>query len=182
MTTYTDRQKACIDRIRDALPEFTQQDDYLLSHGASLMSDNSHEIIHVDTLRKIVEAVLRTPALASGCADGDERTFTWSQEFEDWLDQGNRCGANHSMWKAWQAARESTSPFAGFSEAMQDEREFHEAVVSLVRDMMNAMQNEHFWSDVPECVAYRSAPACRRLATRCASRADSDAVVLPELW
>jgi hypothetical protein len=45
---------------------------------------------------------------------------------------------------------ESTSPVAGFSEATQGEREFHEAVVSLVRDMMNAMQNEHFWSDVPE--------------------------------
>jgi hypothetical protein len=55
--TLNDQQKACIDRVREALPEFSQHDDYLLAHGASLMSDASHEIIHVDTLRKIVDAV-----------------------------------------------------------------------------------------------------------------------------
>jgi hypothetical protein len=43
-------------RIRDALLEngFAQQDDYLLAHGASVMSGSSHEIIHVDTLRTIL--------------------------------------------------------------------------------------------------------------------------------
>lgn len=77
MTTYTDRRKACIDRVREALPEFAQQDDYLLAHGASLMSESSHEIIHVDTLRKIVDAVLTTPAAApqrhSWAVDGMRR-------------------------------------------------------------------------------------------------------------
>jgi len=58
MPDYSKQQKACIDRVREALPEFSQQDDYLLAHGASLMSDASHEIIHVDTLRKIVDAAL----------------------------------------------------------------------------------------------------------------------------
>jgi hypothetical protein len=45
-------------RVRDALLEngFTQQDDYLLAHGASVMSESSHEIIHVDTLRTILAA------------------------------------------------------------------------------------------------------------------------------
>jgi hypothetical protein len=45
-------------RVRDALLEngFTQQDDYLLAHGASVISESSHEIIHVDTLRTILSA------------------------------------------------------------------------------------------------------------------------------
>ncbi|MFV0916049.1 hypothetical protein ACI2VP_05000 [Ralstonia nicotianae] len=47
-----------LDAVRAALPEFSQQDDYLLAHGASLMSEESHEIIHLDTLKKIVAAVL----------------------------------------------------------------------------------------------------------------------------
>lgn len=41
---------------REALSEFRQQDDYLLAHGASLMSDDSHEILHTDTLRRAVAA------------------------------------------------------------------------------------------------------------------------------
>lgn len=48
-----------VDLIKEALPEFRQQDDYLLAHGASLMSENSHEIIHVDTLRRIIAALSR---------------------------------------------------------------------------------------------------------------------------
>lgn len=45
-----------LDAVRDALPEFCQQDDYLLAHGASLISDSSHEIIHMDTVKRIVTA------------------------------------------------------------------------------------------------------------------------------
>lgn len=41
---------------REALHEFRQQDDYLLAHGASLMSEDSHEILHTDTLRRVVDA------------------------------------------------------------------------------------------------------------------------------
>lgn len=40
------------------MPEFAQQDDYFLAHGASLMSDESHEILHIDTLRRIVAATM----------------------------------------------------------------------------------------------------------------------------
>lgn len=47
-----------MERAKAAMSEFRQQDDYLLAHGASLMSDDSHEIIHIDTLTKIVLAVL----------------------------------------------------------------------------------------------------------------------------
>lgn len=76
MTTYTERQKACIDRVREALPEFAQQDDYLLAHGASLMSESSHEIIHIDTLRKM------TAVAQGGCqllrsVEGDEFVRGW---------------------------------------------------------------------------------------------------------
>jgi hypothetical protein len=46
---------------RQALPEFRQQDDYLLAHGASLMSEHSHEIIHIDTLRRIIAALRAQP-------------------------------------------------------------------------------------------------------------------------
>lgn len=41
---------------REELSEFRQQDDYLLAHGASLMSEDSHEILHTDTLRRAVAA------------------------------------------------------------------------------------------------------------------------------
>lgn len=49
---------SALDAARLALPEFSQQDDYLLAHGASLMSEDSHEILHRDTLRRIVAAAV----------------------------------------------------------------------------------------------------------------------------
>lgn len=49
-----------VDAAKAALSEFSQQDDYLLAHGASLMSEDGHEIIHVDTLRRIASAILAT--------------------------------------------------------------------------------------------------------------------------
>jgi len=52
-----------LERAREAIPEFRQQDDYLLAHGASLMSEDSHEIIHIDTLTKIVLAALASSPL-----------------------------------------------------------------------------------------------------------------------
>jgi hypothetical protein len=65
MNTNTDGVSAmgaelgqALDAARAALPEFCQQDDYLLAHGASLMSEDSHEILHSDTLRKIVAAAV----------------------------------------------------------------------------------------------------------------------------
>jgi 6-phosphogluconate dehydrogenase (decarboxylating) len=51
---------------REALSEFRQQDDYLLAHGASLMSEDSHEILHTDTLRRAVAA-----ATAQQAAEAD---------------------------------------------------------------------------------------------------------------
>jgi hypothetical protein len=56
-TTGASMSDDLFNRVRDALLEngFTQQDDYLLAHGASLMSESSHEIIHVDTLRAILD-------------------------------------------------------------------------------------------------------------------------------
>lgn len=42
---------------REALAEFRQQDEYLLSPDASLMSEDCHEIIHLDTLQRIVDAI-----------------------------------------------------------------------------------------------------------------------------
>jgi hypothetical protein len=57
-----DHTREAMDAVREALPEFRQQDDYLLAHGASLMSEDSHEIVHVDTVRKIVEAALQWAA------------------------------------------------------------------------------------------------------------------------
>ena len=29
----------------------------------------------------------------------------WSEDFKEWLADGNSSGCNHSMWKAWQASR-----------------------------------------------------------------------------
>jgi len=47
-----------LDAVKTALPEFRHHDDYLLSPTASLMSSDSHEIIHIDTACKIVRALL----------------------------------------------------------------------------------------------------------------------------
>jgi hypothetical protein len=65
MNTNTDGVSAisaelghALDAARLALAEFAQQDDYLLAHGASLMSEDSHEILHMDTLRRIVAAAV----------------------------------------------------------------------------------------------------------------------------
>ena len=32
------------------------------------------------------------------------------ESFEKWLDQGNHCGCNENMWKAWQAAQSAAVP------------------------------------------------------------------------
>lgn len=32
------------------------------------------------------------------------------ESFEKWLDQGNHCGCNENMWKAWQAAHAAALP------------------------------------------------------------------------
>jgi hypothetical protein len=60
-----------MERAKAALPEFRQQDDYLLAHGASLMSDSSHEIIHTDTLTRIVLAVLAHSTALVATSDDD---------------------------------------------------------------------------------------------------------------
>lgn len=52
--------EVALDAARLAMPEFSQHDDYLLAHGASLMSEDSHEILHQDTLRRIVAAAVAT--------------------------------------------------------------------------------------------------------------------------
>lgn len=67
MTTETDK---LIDMALQELPEFTQQDDYLLAYGASLMSENSHEIVHLDTVTRIVKAV--RAAILADAAKGVE--------------------------------------------------------------------------------------------------------------
>jgi hypothetical protein len=66
-----DKAREAFDAAREALPEFRQQDDYLLAHGASLMSEDSHEIVHVDTVRKIVAAALQWAA-SQQAAEGDD--------------------------------------------------------------------------------------------------------------
>jgi hypothetical protein len=69
-----------LDAARLALAEFSQQDDYLLAHGASLMSENSHEILHMDTLRKIVSAAVaaeRKRCAAILDADADKQEAEW---------------------------------------------------------------------------------------------------------
>jgi hypothetical protein len=71
---------AALDRIKEALPEFRQQDDYLLAHGASLLSEHSHEILHMDTLRKIVSAAVaaeRKRYAAILDADADKQEAEW---------------------------------------------------------------------------------------------------------
>jgi hypothetical protein len=70
-----DKAREAFDAAREALPEFRQQDDYLLAHGASLMSEDSHEIVHVDTVRKIVAAALQWAA-------SQQAAETWSKACE----------------------------------------------------------------------------------------------------
>ncbi|NML34885.1 hypothetical protein [Paraburkholderia antibiotica] len=94
-----------MDRVREALSDFTQQDDYFLGHGASIMSDSSHEIVHVDTVRKIVAAV----HAASRSADQvqDERSACDAAfEASDWP---KRSGERVSFRAGWQARAASPS-------------------------------------------------------------------------
>lgn len=54
-----------LDVVKTALPNFRQQDDFLSSPGAPLMSDEDHEIIHIDTVQRIAQA-LAQPAQQPG--------------------------------------------------------------------------------------------------------------------
>jgi hypothetical protein len=60
-----------LDRIKEALPEFRQQDDYLLAHGALLLSEQSHEIIHVDTALRIAGLYTTPPTHPPVQQEGD---------------------------------------------------------------------------------------------------------------
>jgi hypothetical protein len=72
---------AALDRIKEALPEFRQQDDYLLAHGASLLSEHSHEIIHIDTALRIAEATPPATFVQEPVAWSD----TKQSELNDWF-------------------------------------------------------------------------------------------------
>jgi hypothetical protein len=64
---------------REALSDFRQQDDYLLANGASLMSEDSHEILHIDTLDRIVNAALSSLSAAladKGAGEPDHQKLT----------------------------------------------------------------------------------------------------------
>jgi hypothetical protein len=64
--TRPTEEELCSERVLQALDDagFRLQDDYYLAHGASLMSEESHEIIHTDT----VDAIVR----AAGAAEDEE--------------------------------------------------------------------------------------------------------------
>jgi hypothetical protein len=98
-----------LDRIKAALPEFRQQDDYLLAHGASLLSEQSHEIIHVDTALRIAGA---TPPAAAQPAAPDFKAFkawandagydtAYTNDGVNWICLNPMTA---DLWKVWQAA------------------------------------------------------------------------------
>lgn len=60
--------KRAYEAAREELSEYHQQDDYLLAHGASLLSEESHEIFHVDALLRVVEAAVSAALTAHGSA------------------------------------------------------------------------------------------------------------------
>jgi hypothetical protein len=100
-------ERAAFDMVRAELVEFSQHDDYLLAHGASLMSEDSHEIIHVDTVRRIIRA-----ALARASEARDEFFQAWmavvkvlEEVAPDWH-YGEQCG----MDKACAAIRRLAAP------------------------------------------------------------------------
>lgn len=68
--------------VIDALPEFRRQDDYLLAHGASLMSEDSHEIIHIDTMNRIVAA--STERLERECAELRKQCSLLREQRDAW--------------------------------------------------------------------------------------------------
>ncbi len=89
----TDKQnsQAVEAAVFEALPNFQRRDDYLLAGGASVMSENCHEIIHVDTLRKIIAAARVTLArpvaeVAAPVRDAPEAVVTGMlYGFASWL-------------------------------------------------------------------------------------------------
>lgn len=98
------------DAVRMALPEFCQQDDYLLAHGASLMSENSHEIIHLDTVRRIAAAVMYNRDGSPNAKPLDEyhedfgpvAWFCWDAEKGEWLGEAAWIGRpDDSDWPGY---------------------------------------------------------------------------------
>jgi len=59
-------EREVLRQVWAALPQFRQVDDYMLTEGAPHDSEESYEIIHVDTIRRIVRAVFST---ATGVAE-----------------------------------------------------------------------------------------------------------------
>jgi hypothetical protein len=93
-----------LDRIKQALPEFRQQDDYLLAHGASLLSEQSHEIIHIDTAFRIAGVAL--PAAPVPLTNAPTKEMIDAAERIDWADSDVR-GNIVNMWQAMCAAAPS---------------------------------------------------------------------------
>lgn len=147
--------REALERARSALPEFTQQDDYLLAHGASLMSSDSHEILHVDTLEKIVRSVLSAPSSeqAQQGVDGIFSPFNACM-FRD------ECRARNSRPAA-------TATAGGVTDARDDLFSQMRAYVNLIKGA--AMQGPSFFTEgrcgdmFNECVrlnrAYLDLPA-----------------------
>lgn len=48
-------EQEAMQEVIGELYEFTQQDDFLLAHGAPMDSEDGFEIIHMDTVRRIVK-------------------------------------------------------------------------------------------------------------------------------
>jgi len=102
-----------LEALKTAMPEFRQQDDWLLSGNASLMSEDSHEIIHVDTVLKIAAAIAATasPVPAATFADDEEEACS-------------SCGLTMRQSRMLAALSTKPSPDAGQKRHMKVKRDY----------------------------------------------------------
>lgn len=109
-TTLLCATEDCLNQVREALPEFSQQDDYLLAHGASLMSYESHEIIHMDTVKRIITAVIYSVDGSPNARPLNEYHedhgavvwFCWDEKNKEWLGEAAWIGKpDDSDWPGY---------------------------------------------------------------------------------
>lgn len=82
------------DLVLMALPNYVPQEDWLLSPCAPLMSEDSHEMMHWDTIEKIVKAVAAPPVA--------QRQPLTDEQIEKMMDEHSAIG-----WTYWQGVRDA---------------------------------------------------------------------------
>jgi len=110
-------ERTAFDVVRAELVEFSQRDDYLLANGASLMSEDSHEIIHVDTVRRIIRAALARASEAAAEDDDTRERIARALHYPACWDTAAYPTLDSAVWESIACAKIGCSECESASEA-----------------------------------------------------------------